>query len=92
MLMFVSVGRACRREKVTGFWDNLAFMNRSATTWRVGFAESGNWLSPATARLRANQLKSEHRCETPNTLLIGVCRDQGRAILTKSIRKLQEHS
>jgi hypothetical protein len=22
MLMFVSVGRARRREKVTGFWDN----------------------------------------------------------------------
>jgi hypothetical protein len=52
MLMFVSVGRARRREKVTGFWDNspLTAQPRDISPSRPA---SRNFLKPGLPILRA---------------------------------------
>ena len=61
MLMFVSVGRARRREKVTGFWDNSRL---------TAFEEVGRISNGKSACIRGSvgwTLKRDSSRETPVT-------------------------
>ena len=48
-------------------------------------------MSPAIARLYANQIKPELGGELSNTLLLRIYGDQRQAILAKRIVKLHQH-